>query len=199
MFSGIIDHTGEILKIDKIFGKDTLICIRTKYSKKDIKIGSSVCCNGVCLTVNKIKKLKIGLDLSFDVSNETIKCSNLSDLNVGSSLNLEKSLRLGDEISGHFVFGHVDAKTQLLKIVKKSSSHQMTFSIPSKLKKLIVNKGSISLNGVSLTVNNSLSKSFTVNIIPHTWSFTNLSKIELGSLINVEVDMLARYVTQNSK
>jgi riboflavin synthase len=199
MFSGIIEHTGKVLKINKNPKKDTQIIIKTKFLKKDIKIGSSVCCNGVCLTVNKIKKFKSSLDLLFDVSNETLKCSNFSDLIVNSWVNLEKSLRLGDEISGHFVFGHVDETTELIKVKKKSGSYQMTFSIPDRLKKLIVNKGSISLNGVSLTVNNPLSKSFSVNIIPHTWSMTNLSKIKSGSLINVEVDMLARYVTKNSK
>ena len=199
MFSGIIEHTGKILKINRYKKKDTLIIIRTKFLKNDINIGSSVCCNGVCLTVNKITKLRTSLDLSFDVSHETLKCSNFSYLKVGSLINLEKSLRLGDEISGHFVFGHVDETTKLMDIEKKLGSYQMTFFTPRKLKKLIVNKGSVSLNGVSLTINNSLSKCFSVNIIPHTWTMTNLSKIKLGSVINVEVDMLARYVTQNSK
>ena len=199
MFSGIIEHTGKIIKINKDPKKDTLIIIRTKFLIKDIKIGSSICCNGVCLTVKKITKAIKSIDLSFDVSNETLKCSNFSDLKIGSVINLEKSLRLGDEISGHFVFGHVDETTKLIKIEKKLGSHEMTFKTPNKLKKLIVNKGSISLNGVSLTVNYALSKTFSVNIVPHTWTLTNLSKTIPGSVINLEVDMLARYVTQNSK
>ena len=197
MFTGIIDHNGEIIKIAKKRNKDISILVLTKFKPKDIKLGSSICCNGVCLTVCKIKKLKNKLELLFDVSNETINCSNFSKLKIGSKINLEKSLRIGDEISGHFVFGHVDEVSKLLTIKRIKGSHQLKFSKSKKLSKYIAKKGSIALDGVSLTVNSTDSKSFSVNIVPYTWVHTNFKELRVNSLINVEVDMLARYVSQN--
>ena len=199
MFTGIIDHNGEIIKITKKRNKDISIFVLTRFKPKDIKLGSSICCNGVCLTVCKIKKLKNKLELSFDVSNETINCTNFSKLKIGSKINLEKSLRMGDEISGHFVFGHVDEVSKLLTIKRIKGSHQLKFSKSKKLSKYIAKKGSIALDGVSLTINSSDSKSFSVNIVPYTWEHTNFNKLKVNSLINVEVDMLARYVSQNLK
>ena len=199
MFTGIIDHIGEITKITKKRNKDITIFLLTKFKPKDIKLGSSICCNGVCLTVCKIKKLKYKLELSFDVSNETINCTNFSKLKIGNKINLEKSLRMGDEISGHFVFGHVDEVSKLLTIKRIKGSHQLKFSKSKKLSKYIAKKGSIAVDGVSLTINSSDSKSFSVNIVPYTWEHTNFNKLKVNSLINVEVDMLARYVSQNLK
>ena len=199
MFTGIIDHNGEIIKITKKRNKDISIFVLTRFKPKDIKLGSSICCNGVCLTVCKIKKLKNKLELSFDVSNETINCTNFSKLKIGSKINLEKSLRMGDEISGHFVFGHVDEVSKLLTIKRIKGSHQLKFSKSKKLQKYIAKKGSIAVDGVSLTINSSDSKSFSVNIVPYTWEHTNFNKLKVNSLINVEVDMLARYVSQNLK
>lgn len=199
MFTGIIDHNGEIIKITKKRNKDISIFVLTRFKPKDIKLGSSICCNGVCLTVCKIKKLKNKLELSFDVSNETINCTNFSKLKIGSKINLEKSLRMGDEISGHFVFGHVDEVSKLLTIKRIKGSHQLKFSKSKKLSKYIAKKGSIAVDGVSLTINSTDSKSFSVNIVPYTWEHTNFNKLKVNSLINVEVDMLARYVSQNLK
>ena len=199
MFTGIIDHNGEIIKITKKRNKDISIFVLTKFKPKNIKLGSSICCNGVCLTVCKIKKLKNKLELSFDVSNETINCTNFSKLKIGNKINLEKSLRMGDEISGHFVFGHVDEVSKLLTIKRIKGSHQLKFSKSKKLSKYIAKKGSIAVDGVSLTINSSDSKSFSVNIVPYTWEHTNFNKLKVNSLINVEVDMLARYVSQNLK
>ena len=199
MFTGITDHNGEIIKITKKRNKDISIFVLTRFKPKDIKLGSSICCNGVCLTVCKIKKLKNKLELSFDVSNETINCTNFSKLKIGSKINLEKSLRMGDEISGHFVFGHVDEVSKLLTIKRIKGSHQLKFSKSKKLSKYISKKGSIAVDGVSLTINSTDSKSFSVNIVPYTWEHTNFNKLKVNSLINVEVDMLARYVSQNLK
>ena len=199
MFTGIIDHNGEITKIAKKRNKDITIFVLTKFKPKDIKLGSSICCNGVCLTVCKIKKLKNKLELSFDVSNETINCTNFSKLKIGSKINLEKSLRMGDEISGHFVFGHVDEVSKLLTIKRIKGSHQLKFSKSKKLSKYIAKKGSIAVDGVSLTINSTDSKSFSVNIVPYTWAHTNFNELKVNSRINLEVDMLARYVSQNLK
>ena len=199
MFTGIIDHNGEIIKITKKRNKDISIFVLTRFKPKDIKLGSSICCNGVCLTVCKIKKLKNKLELSFDVSNETINCTNFSKLKIGSKINLEKSLRMGDEISGHFVFGHVDEVSKLLTIKRIKGSHQLKFSKSKKLSKYIAKKGSVAVDGVSLTINSTDSNSFSVNIVPYTWEHTNFNELKVNSRINVEVDMLARYVSQNLK
>ena len=128
-----------------------------------------------------------------------MKCSNFSYLQIGSLINLEKSLRVGDEISGHFVFGHVDDALKLLSVNKKGESHEIILEISRRIKKFIVKKGSITLNGISLTINKVTSETITLNIIPYTWKNTNLHLIQIGERINVEVDMLARYVTQNLK
>ena len=199
MFTGIIDHNGEIIKIAKKRNKDISIFVLTRFKPKDIKLGSSICCNGVCLTVCKIKKLRNKLELSFDVSNETINCTNFSKLKIGSKINLEKSLKMGDEISGHFVFGHVDEVSKLLTIKRIKGSHQLKFSKSKKLSKYISKKGSIAVDGVSLTINSTDSKSFSVNIVPYIWEHTNFNKLKVNSLINIQVDMLARYVSQNLK
>ena len=162
-------------------------------------MGSSISCNGVCLTAHTIKKNGKFVDIEFDVSKETMKCTNLSKLKEGSIVNLEKSLRVGDEISGHFVFGHVDCTTKILSIKKIDDSFQLSLALTKEIKKYIVRKCSIALNGVSLTVNKVSKGIFVVNLVPYTWKNTNFNSIREGEIINVEVDMLARYVTQNLK
>tara|TARA_B110000046_G_C12973689_1_gene390140 strand:- start:821 stop:1414 length:594 start_codon:yes stop_codon:yes gene_type:complete len=193
MFSGIVEQVGKVNKIVDL--GDHYLTIRTTFLKKNIKIGSSVCCNGVCLTVHTIKQNKKYLELSFDVSKETISCTNFKHLKNGSLINLEKSLRVGDEISGHFVFGHVDTISRLRSLKKSGKSFVLEFSLPKNIKKLITKKGSIAINGISLTVNKVIKDSFFVNIVDYTWNHTNLSKIVVSDIVNIEVDMLARYVT----
>ena len=197
MFSGIIEQVGEVIKIEDL--SDRRLVIKTKFSKKDIKIGSSVCCNGVCLTVHTIKKNKFSLDLSFDISIETLKCTNLDNLISGSLINLEKSLKVGDEISGHFVFGHVDTVSKLKSKMRSGKSYILEFTLPKSIRKLVTKKGSISINGISLTVNKVTKDSFSVNIVNYTWNHTNLKQIKLKDIVNIEVDMLARYVTNSKK
>ena len=197
MFSGIIEQVGEVINIED--NGDRRLTIKTKFVKKDIKIGSSVCCNGVCLTVHTIKKNNANLVLSFDVSKETLKCTNFNNLYSGSLINLEKSLKVGDEISGHFVFGHVDTVSKLKSKKKSGKSYVLEFSMPKNIRKLVTKKGSISINGISLTVNKTTKDSFFVNIVDYTWNHTNLRKIKLNDIVNIEVDMLARYVTNSKK
>ena len=197
MFSGIIEQVGEVISIED--HGDRRLAIKTKFSKKDIKIGSSVCCNGVCLTVHTIKKNNANLVLSFDVSKETLKCTNFNNLHSGSIINLEKSLKVGDEISGHFVFGHVDTVSKLKSKKKSGKSYILEFTMPKKIRKLVTKKGSISINGISLTVNKTTKDSFFVNIVDYTWNHTNLRKIKSNDIVNIEVDMLARYVTNSKK
>ena len=195
MFSGIIENKGFVLKFEK--QKDFRLVLDTNLKYKDIKKGSSVCCNGICLTVISKKKKKKYTQLSFDVSQETINCSNFNVIKKGDEINIEKSLRVGDEISGHFVFGHVDDTSKLISIKKVGDSHEIKLEISKKVKKFIAKKGSVSLNGISLTVNQVKNNFIVLNIIPFTWSNTNLKGLKIGDRINLEVDMLARYVTQN--
>jgi riboflavin synthase len=195
MFSGIIENKGFVFKFEK--QKDFRLVLDTNLKYKDIKKGSSVCCNGICLTVISKKKKKKYTQLSFDVSQETINCSNFNVIKKGDEINIEKSLRVGDEISGHFVFGHVDDTSKLISIKKVGDSHEIKLEISKKIKKFIAKKGSVSLNGISLTVNQVKNNIIVINIIPFTWLNTNLKGLKIGDRINLEVDMLARYVTQN--
>ena len=197
MFSGIIENFAKVKEFKK--KGDYLLKLSTNFKIKDIKKGSSIACNGVCLTAHTIKKNGKFVDIDFDVSEETIKCTNLSELRKGSIVNLEKSLKVGEEISGHFVFGHVDCVTKILKINKINNSYQVELAITKETKKFITRKCSIALNGVSLTVNKVSKRTFTVNIVPYTWKNTNFHSTREGEIINVEVDMLARYVTQHLK
>ena len=195
MFSGIIENKGIVKEFKKV--KDYKLIIDTDIKYKDIKKGSSICCNGVCLTVVSKKKLSKITRIRFDVSKETVNCTNFNQMKIGDSINIEKSLRVGDEISGHFVFGHVDDTAILISSKKVGDSYEMKFKISKKLRKFIARKGSISINGVSLTINSFKRGEIGLNIIPYTWGKTNLSRIKVGDAINLEVDMLARYVTQN--
>ena len=195
MFSGIIENKGFVFKFEK--QKDFRLVLDTNLKYKDIKKGSSVCCNGICLTVISKKKKKKYTQLSFDVSQETINCSNFNAIKKGDEINIEKSLRVGDEISGHFVFGHVDDTSKLISVKKVGDSHEIKLEISKKIKKFIAKKGSVSLNGISLTVNQVKNNFIVLNIIPFTWLNTNLKGLKIGDRINLEVDMLARYVTQN--
>tara|TARA_B100000700_G_scaffold216404_1_gene237875 strand:- start:143 stop:736 length:594 start_codon:yes stop_codon:yes gene_type:complete len=197
MFSGIIENFGKVKKFEK--KGNYLLRLSTNFKNKDIKKGSSISCNGVCLTAHTIKKNDRFVDIDFDVSKETIKCTNLSNLKKGSIVNLEKSLRIGDEISGHFVFGHVDCTTKILKINEVSKSYEVILALTKETKRFIVRKCSIALNGISLTVNKVSKGKFSVNIVPYTWKNTNFHSVQEGEIINVEVDMLARYVTQHLK
>ena len=195
MFSGIIENKGIVKAFKKT--KEYRLVLDTDLRFKEIKKGSSVCCNGVCLTVISKKKLAKKTKLSFDVSEETVNCTNFDQIKIGDLINIEKSLRVGDEISGHFVFGHVDDTAVLVSSKQIGDSYELKFKVSAKLRKLIVKKGSISINGISLTINSIKKGVISLNIIPYTWSNTNLCKLKVGDRINLEVDMLARYVTQN--
>ena len=197
MFTGIIENKGVVIEFAK--HKDYRLVLDTDLNFKDIKKGSSVCCNGVCLTVTSKKKLSKKTKLSFDVSKETVSCTNFNKIKKGDLINIEKSLRIGDEISGHFVFGHIDETAELIALKKIGGSYQLKFKISKKIRKFFAKKGSVAINGISLTVNNIRKNEISLNIIPYTWNKTNLRKLKVGERINLEVDMLARYVTQNHR
>ena len=195
MFSGIIENKGIVEELKKL--NDYKLVLNTDLKFKDIKKGSSVCCNGVCLTVTSKKKLSKKTKLTFDVSNETVNCTNFDQIKPGDLINIEKSLRVGDEISGHFVFGHVDDTAILVSSKKTGGSYELIFKISKNLRQFIAKKGSVAINGISLTINRVKGSEISLNIISYTWNKTNLHKLVVGERINLEVDMLARYVTQN--
>ena len=162
MFSGIIQGTG---KIDKIESNNTII--KTNVDLGDCKIGSSISCNGVCLTANSVKKFNDNnFIFSVNISEETKNRSTFHSQKISKIINIEKSLKVGDEISGHFVYGHVDCITQISRIQKLESSWIFEFIINDEMKKFIVEKGSISINGISLTIANTSLDNFTISVIP---------------------------------
>tara|TARA_B100001123_G_scaffold436878_1_gene568016 strand:+ start:154 stop:765 length:612 start_codon:yes stop_codon:yes gene_type:complete len=194
MFTGIIEDIGEIYKIKTSGGK--IFFISTKIHFKNLKVGSSISCNGVCLTITKRGKKKKRNWFVITASKETLKKSNLDLVKVGSLVNLETSLKLGDEISGHLVFGHIDESSQVLTKKYEGSSVVLKIETPFELKNFITSKGSISINGVSLTINDVFEDSFEINIIPHTLKTTIFDKVRINELLNIEVDMIARYVSR---
>ena len=188
MFTGIIESVGQITSLNSKQG-DFEIKIKYKSScLNDVSLGDSISVNGICLTVKKFNKSSI----YFDLSNETM--SRISELREGEMVNLESSLRINSKISGHFVFGHIDGIAKLTKNEKKSRSEEWTVKPPKKLMKYISEKGSVSINGVSLTVNSVQKSSFKINLIPYTLEHTTLKNFDIGNKMNIEVDMLARYV-----
>ena len=185
MFSGIITNVGEIIACNK---SESILSI--KSSIKKINLGDSISCSGVCLTIARIKNNII----DFNISSETKNKTNLMYLNVGDSINLEKSLKVGDEINGHFVFGHVDGLSKILSIKHLEDSKVIEFIAEENIIKYLSPKCSVALDGISLTVNNVSEAKFNVSIIPYTWENTSLKKMKEGDFLNTEVDMLARYV-----
>jgi len=189
MFNGIIFNKGIVKKILKRSkGINIFIQSRIKLSKKDI--GVSVACDGVCLTLITIKK-KI---MEFYLSNETVRRSKFKFLKVKDLINLELPLKYGQKISGHICQGHVDTTAKTLNVKKVDKSYIFDFEISSKEKKNIIEKASICINGISLTISKKTKKGFQIWVIPHTYKLTNLSKVKKGSLVNIEIDILSKYV-----
>ena len=201
MFSGIIAALGVVKNItyDDIYSFDIEIkkinLEEFEESNNLIKIGCSISCSGVCLTLTK-KKYNI---LTFDVSKETMNKTNLSNWKIGHLVNLERALRVGDEIGGHFVTGHVDTVLELQKIIEEDGSRILYIKLNDEISPYIASKGSITIEGISLTVNEVNNDYFNVNIIPFTWDNTNLSKIKVNDFVNVEIDLLSRYLVNYQK
>ena len=195
MFTGIIQSIGKVVS-KQAKGGDMQFIIKTFFADMaDVDLGDSIACNGVCLTVTHIKKDKI----SVDVSLETLSKTNLGDWQLETTINLEKSLTLKDKLGGHMVSGHVDAIAKCVDISCSARSSVYQFKIPQALDKYIVKKGSIAINGVSLTVNTIDAYILTVNLIPHTLKHTNLGWLKAGDKVNIEIDTIARYVEKMMK
>ncbi len=190
MFTGIITDVGRVVEIER--RGDLRLTIQTRFDMNSVSMGASIASNGVCLTV--VEKLADAYRV--DVSAETIAKTTVGDWTVGTALNLERSLKLGDELGGHLVYGHVDGVGEVVSVTQEGDSHRWRFRVPQSLKRFIAAKGSVALNGVSLTVNEVDDDVFGVNIIPHTAEQTTFGLIGPGARINLEVDMLARYVAR---
>ncbi|NNK77560.1 MAG: riboflavin synthase [Litoreibacter sp.] len=193
MFTGIITDIGSVRELEK--RGDLRARIATSYDPEGIDIGASIACDGVCLTV-----IDRGRDDSawFDVeiSQESVSKTNVSDWQDGSRINLERALKVGDELGGHIVSGHVDGVATVTAMHDEGDSTRVRFEAPEELAKFIAPKGSVALNGTSLTVNEVEGSCFGVNFIPHTKSATNWGDTKVGDRINLEIDTLARYVAR---
>lgn len=190
MFTGIITDIGELRAIRP--GGDTVYVIGTKLDTRDLALGASVACSGVCLTV-----IERGDDwFAVQASAETLARSTLKDWRVGSRINLERALRAGDELGGHLVSGHIDATAEIVERRQEGDSYRFAFRVPDAFAAAIAPKGSVALDGVSLTVNEVHGSCFGVNIIPHTLAQTSFGAAKVGDMVNFEVDMLARYVAR---
>ncbi len=190
MFTGIITDVGRLAEIRE--GDGRRMTIRTWLPLAEIPLGGSIATSGICFTL-----VDKGDDwFTVEASGATLEVTTARHWAVGEPLNLERSLRLGDELGGHIVFGHVDAVGEILALDPVGESHRLEVRVPERLAPLIAVKGSIAVDGISLTVNEAGADRFAVNIIPHTWRATNLASRRPGDLVNVEVDMLARYVAR---
>ena len=195
MFTGIITNQGQIVELKQNAKKDLLLRISVigKINRK-LAIGCSIACNGICLTLIEQKKSV----LSFQASKETCDKTTLAKWQIGQKINLEFALRAGDELGGHLVSGHVDSVAKIKKIESIKTSKKFTFEAPKDLMRFIASKGSIALNGVSLTVNEVKNNLFSVNLIEHTISNTTFIDADVGDLVNIEIDTIARYVLKKS-
>ena len=196
MFTGIIEGIGKVTKISKDTKNRSAFHMTVDLGKhsKGLKIGQSVALNGVCLSVTKISKNKC----NFEMIDETIKKTDLGNLRQGGTINIERSLKVGDRMEGHFVLGHVDGVGIISKIEKKPKEVKVWFKIPKKLQKFVVKKGSIALDGISLTVVDVTKNSASVCLIPHTMKVTNFQSKKVGDKINIETDILGKYILKQT-
>jgi len=192
MFTGIVEGIGKIEKISKNTKNRSAIEMTVNLGKyaKGLKIGQSVALNGVCLTATKLSKS----NCVFEMIEETTRKTDLGNLKPGDIVNIERSLKTGDRLEGHFVLGHVDGVGIITKIQKKSKEVQIWFEIPKKLSKYVVKKGSIAVDGISLTVVDVKKNLASVCLIPHTIQVTNFKTKNIGDKINIETDILGKYI-----
>lgn len=199
MFTGIITDIGQVRSAE--MKGDMRAVIGCSYDPESIDIGASICCDGICLTVINRGADHLGNWFEVDISAETISKTNISPngWSVGQKINLERALRMGDELGGHIVSGHVDGLAVIEAMHEEGGSVRYSFLAPRELARFIAPKGSVTLNGTSLTVNEVDGDVFGVNIIPHTQEVTTWGQAAIGDQINLEIDMLARYVARLSE
>ncbi len=192
MFTGIVEGIGKVKKISKATKNRSAIQMIVDLGKhgKGLNIGQSVALNGVCLTVTKLSKT----GCTFEMIEETTKKTDLGNLKPGGIVNIERSLKVGDRLEGHFVLGHVDGVGIIKKIQKKPKEVQIWFQVPKKISKYVVKKGSIAIDGISLTVVDLKNNLASVCLIPHTIEITNFKTKNIGDKVNIETDILGKYI-----
>ena len=190
MFTGIITDVGKIRALDR--RGDLRVEIATAYETSSIADGASISCSGACLTVVDKAEGWFAVDISRESLDRTI----LGGWRVGSRVNLERALRVGDELGGHIVSGHVDGVATVISVTDEGDSRRVSIRAPAELAKFIAPKGSVALDGISLTVNEVDGAVFGVNIIPHTWERTTFGSVRSGARLNMEIDTIARYVAR---
>jgi riboflavin synthase len=193
MFTGIVTDIGEIMSVTPGGSAgDRRFVVRTRHDMAPIAIGASIACSGCCLTV-----IEKGADwFAVEVSGESLTKTHLGDWSRGSRLNLELSLKVGDELGGHLVYGHVDGAGKVVSMAPEGGSVRFVFEAPAELARFVAAKGSVAVDGISLTVNEVDGNRFGVNVISHTQAVTTLGQAKVGQRVNLEVDMLARYVAR---
>ena len=191
MFTGIVTNVGEVAAIE-----GNSFSIACGYPATSIEIGASIACSGCCLTVTSVKPADNGAIFTVDVSNETRSKTTLGAWRAGTKINLERSLKLGDEMGGHVVSGHVDGLARITDIYPDGDCQRFVFEAPEHLALYIAPKGSIAIEGTSLTVNEVAGRSFGVNLIPHSLAVTTWGEQKIGATVNIEVDLFARYVAR---
>ena len=189
MFTGLIEETGSILNI-RPGSKSTSVSIKASKVLEDANVGDSIAVNGICLTVTS----KSADNFTADVMPETIKRTNLHRLTKGSKVNLERALKLGDRLGGHMVSGHIDSTGEIIKITPDENAVLIEIWLSENLLPYIIEKGSVSIDGISLTVASVTKSSFTVSVIPHTKKMTTLEEAMSGQMVNIECDMIGKYI-----
>lgn len=192
MFTGIVTDLGEVRKVARDQGQDARFEVATQYDLSTVEIGASIAHNGVCLTVIE----KAAGTYVIQASAETLSKTTLGDWQAGTRVNLERACKVGDELGGHIVSGHVDGVARVVSIRPENESLRFTFEAPVDLAKFVAPKGSVALDGVSLTVNEVDGRLFGINVIPHTQAVTTFGTLREGDRVNMEIDMLARYVAR---
>ena len=190
MFTGIITDIGEVTEV--IGSDERRLQIATAFDPDTIPVGASIACSGVCLTVVELRKARFAVVASA----ETLARTTLGAWKKGTRVNLERALKMGDELGGHLVSGHTDGVARLVAARRENDSVRLVFEPPAALARFVASKGSVALDGVSLTVNEVGDSTFGINIIPHTATHTTLGALKPGDAVNMEIDMLARYVAR---
>ncbi|SFS47451.1 riboflavin synthase [Brevundimonas viscosa] len=191
MFTGIVTDIGRVRKVEQT-ARDRRYEIETGWDTAGIDLGASISHAGCCLTVTE----KGPGWFAVEVSAETLSKTTLGDWKAGDRVNLERAAKLGDELGGHIVSGHIDGLGKVISVTPQGGSHRIDVEAPEPLHRFIAPKGSITVDGVSLTVNAVEGRTFGVNIIPHTWEATTLGRLKAGDAVNLEIDMLARYLAR---
>ena len=195
MFTGIVTDIGEVVSVEK--RGDTRFTVAATYAPESIVVGASIACSGCCLTVVELGRLPDGRgSFLFEASAETLSKTTLKNWKMGTRVNLERALKIGDELGGHVVSGHVDGVGEIISITPEGDSLRFRFKAPDEIARFIAQKGSATIDGTSLTVNEVDGNLFGVNIIPHTQAVTTWGHARVGNAVNIEIDMLARYVAR---